>query len=139
MKTEISFAAPSQIETECLVAVVLDCSANGKPNPALETSDQAVTAAAADLLASGEVTGKIFEATMVHRPQGLKARRLLLVGGGKAANFSGYELRRLTGTAARFLKPRSIRSFAFLSPERLGSGGPADAVKAVVEGAFVGN
>ena len=139
MKTEISFAAPSQIETECLVAVVLDRSANGKPNPALETSDQAVAAAAADLLASGEVSGKIFEATMVHRPQGLKARRLLLVGGGKAANFSGYELRRLTGTAARFLKPRSIRSFAFLSPERLGSGGPADAVKAVVEGAFVGN
>ncbi|HEV2115129.1 MAG TPA: leucyl aminopeptidase, partial [Terriglobales bacterium] len=32
-----------------------------------------------------------------------------------------------------------IRSLAFLSPERLGSGGPADAVKAVVEGAFVGN
>jgi leucyl aminopeptidase len=139
MKTEISFSAPSQIETECLVVVVLDRSQNGKPNPSLETSDKAVAGAAADLLASGEVSGKIFETTLVHRPQGLMAKRLLLVGGGKAANFSGYELRKLAGTAVRFLKPRSIRQFAFITPESWSGGGAADAVKAVAEGAFVGN
>jgi leucyl aminopeptidase len=139
MKTEISFSAPSQIETECLVAVVLDRSQNAKPNPSLETSDKAVAGAAADLLVSGEVSGKIFETTLVHRPQGLKAKRLLLVGGGKAANFSGYELRKLAGTAVRFLKPRSIRQFAVIAPEGWSGGGAADAVKAVAEGAFVGN
>src|SRR5690242_5891548 len=153
MKTEISFSAPSQIETECLVAVVLDRSQNGKPNPSLETSDKAVAGAAADLLASGEVSGKMFETTMVHRPQGLKAKRLLLMGGGKAGNFSGYELRKIAGAAVRFLKPRSLRSFAFIAPEGWSGeadqtahstlvaerGGPAEAVKAVVEGAFVGN
>src|SRR5579864_762961 len=114
MKTEISFSAPSQIETECLVAVVLDRGDNGKPHPSLQSSDQAVAGAAADLLASGEVTGKMFETTMMHRPQGLKARRLLVVGGGKAASFSGYELRKVAGAAVRFLKPKSIRSFAFI-------------------------
>ena len=139
MKTEISFSAPSQIETECLVAVVLDRSQNGTPNPSLQTSDKAVSAAAADLLASGEVSGKIFESALIHRPQGLKAKRLLLVGGGKAANFSGYELRKLAGTAVRFLKPRSIRQFAFIAPEGWSGGNAADAVKAVAEGAFVGN
>ena len=153
MKTEISFSPPSQVETECLVAVVLDRSDNSTPNPALQTSDKAVAAAAADLLSSGEVTGRIFETSMIHRPQGLKAKRLLLVGGGKAANFSGYELRKLAGTAVRFLKPKSIRQFAFIAPEGWSGqaepaahstyvferGGPADAVKAVAEGAFVGN
>ncbi|MGE5204004.1 MAG: leucyl aminopeptidase family protein, partial [Chlamydiota bacterium] len=134
MKTEISFSAPSQVETECLAVVVLDRGENSKPNPSLETSDKAVGAAVADLLASGEVTGKIFETTLVHHPQGLKAKRLLLVGGGKASSFSGYELRKLAGAAVRFLKPRSIRSFAFAAPE-----GAGDAVKAVVEGALVGN
>src|SRR5512146_1186223 len=134
MKTEISFSSPSQVETECLVAVVLDRGENGKPNPSLQTSDKALAAAVADLLASGEVTGKIFETTLVHRPQGLKAKRLLLVGGGKAASFSGYELRKVAGAAVRFLKPRSIRSFAFAAPA-----GAGDAVKAVVEGALVGN
>jgi len=139
MKTEISFSPPSQVETECLVAVVLDRSQNGTPNPSLQTSDKAVSAAAADLLASGEVSGKIFESALIHRPQGLKAKRLLLVGGGKAANFSGYELRKLAGTAVRFLKPRSIRQFAFIAPEGWSGGNAADAVKAVAEGAFVGN
>ena len=139
MKTEISFSPPSQVETECLVAVVLDRGENGKPNPSLQTSDKAASAAAADLLASGEVTGKLFESALIHRPQGLKAKRLLLVGGGKAANFSGYELRRLGGTAVRFLKPRSIRQFAFIAPEGWSGGTAADAVKAVAEGAFVGN
>jgi leucyl aminopeptidase len=153
MKTEISFSAPSQIETECLVTVVLDRSQNGKSNPSLETSDKAVAAAAADLLATGEVSGKMFETTMVHRPQGLKAKRLLLVGGGKAANFSGYELRKLAGAAVRFLKPKSIRQFAFIAPENWSGqadpaahstyvferGGPPEAVKAIAEGAFVGN
>jgi leucyl aminopeptidase len=152
MKTEISFSAPSQIETECLVAVVLDRSQNGKSNPSLETSDKAVAAAAADLLATGEVSGKMFETTMVHRPQGLKAKRLLLVGGGKADNFSGYELRKLAGAAVRFLKPKSIRQFAFIAPENWSGqadpaahstyvferGGAPEAVKAIAEGAFVG-
>ncbi|HYL95443.1 MAG TPA: leucyl aminopeptidase [Terriglobales bacterium] len=153
MKTEISFSSPSQIETECLVAVVLDRSQNGKSNPSLETSDKAVAAAAADLLATGELSGKMFETTMVHRPQGLKAKRLLLVGGGKADNFSGYELRKLAGAAVRFLKPKSIRQFAFIAPENwtgqadpaahstyvFERGGPAEALKAIAEGAFVGN
>jgi leucyl aminopeptidase len=153
MKTELSFSAPSQVETECLVVLVLDRGQNAKPNASLETSDKVVGAAAADLLASGEVSGRIFETTMIHRPQGLKAKRLLLVGGGKAANFSGYELRKVAGTAVRFLKPKSIRQFAFVAPEFWSGqadpaahstyvferGGPAEAVKAIAEGAFVGN
>jgi len=117
MKTDLSFTAPSQIETECLVVPVLDRGEKEKNEAILETSDSAVQKAAMDLISSGEVTGKIFETVMTHRPQGLKAKRLLLVGGGKAKNFSGYELRKLAGTAARFLKPKSIRSFAFVAPE----------------------
>ena len=55
-----------------------------KPDPRLQTGDKAVIAAAADLIASGEVTGKMLETTLLHKPAGLKAKRLLLIGGGKA-------------------------------------------------------
>ena len=41
------------------------------------------------MIASGEVTGKMFESTLLHRPARLKAKRLLLLGGGKAKEFSG--------------------------------------------------
>src|SRR5579872_62787 len=153
MKTNIAFSQPSQLETDCLVAIVLDRGEGSKPNSVLESGDKALTAAAAELFASGEVTGRLFETTMIHHPQGLQAKRLLLVGGGKAANFSGYELRKVAGTAVRFLKPKSIRRFAFVAPESWSGnaqpaahstyvaerGGPPEAVRAIAEGAFVGN
>jgi leucyl aminopeptidase len=137
MKTSLIFHPPAQIETECLAVPVLDHGDNQKPDPQVRTADETIRKAAAELISSGEVTGKIFETVMVHRPEGLKAKRLLLVGGGKPKNFSSYELRKLAGTAVRFLKPKGIRSFAFLAPEL--QSGPADAIKAVIEGAFVGN
>jgi len=137
MRTTFSFADPGDLETECLAVVVVDHGEKVKPAPALLGGNQPVQTAAADLLASGEVSGKLFETVVVHRPQGLKARRLLLVGGGKAKDFSLFELRKLAGTAVRFLKPKQIRSLAFLLPEM--ATGAADTVKAAVEGAYVGN
>jgi leucyl aminopeptidase len=152
MNTNLSLANPAQIETECLVAVALDYGEKDKNEPRLQSSDAALTSAAAELIASGEFSGKLFETLLLHRPQGLKAKRLLLVGGGKAKNFTGQELRKLAGTAVRFLKPKGIRSITFLTPEpvelpqsRAGSGEPRAAagagasVKAIVEGAQVAN
>jgi leucyl aminopeptidase len=137
MKTTLSSASPAQLETECLVVVVLDRGTKDKPEPSLETSDSAIKQAAAEVIASGEVTGKNFETTLLHHPTGLKAKRLLLLGGGKAKSFSGFELRRVAGAAVRTLKCRGVRSFAFAAPQ---AGLAAEqAVKSIVEGAFVGN
>ena len=146
MKTNLSLSAPAEVETECLVAVVLDRSAKDrgekageidKPQLSIETSDHALKEAAAEVVASGEATGKTFEITMLHHPAKLKAKRLLLLGGGNGKTFSAFDLRRLAGAAVRTLKSRGLRSFAFIAPE---SGWQAaDAVTAIVEGAFVGN
>ncbi len=140
MKTHLSFSNPAELETECLALVVLNTAEGQKaePLPALQTSDRALQDAARELLSSGEVTGKIFETVMLHHPGGLKARRLLFIGGAKAKNFTAYELRKLAGTAVRFLKPKGIRSFAFVAPEALLSAAQEN-LKAIVEGAFVGN
>ena len=81
MKTTLSHTGPAEIETECLAVVVVDQGEKDKPAPALLGGNQAIQSAAADLLSSGEVSGKLLETVMIHRPQGLKARRLLLVGG----------------------------------------------------------
>ncbi len=147
MNTNLSSSVPSQLETDCLVVVVLDRSEKDrnekdrgekdKPVPSVESSDAAVREAAQDVISSGEVTGKTFETTLLHRPAGLKAKRLLLLGGGKAKTFSSAEIRKLAGAAVRTLKGKSIRSFAFALPE---SGIAAtEGVRAIVEGAFVGN
>jgi len=147
MNTNLSSSVSSQLETDCLVVGGLDRTEKDrsekdrgekdKPAPSLESSDTNVSEAAKDVISSGEVTGKAFETTLLHRPAGLKAKRLLLVGGGKAKTFSAAELRKVAGAAVRTLKGKSIRSFAFVLPE---NGIPADdGVRAIVEGAFVGN
>ena len=136
MKTNLSFSSPADVETECLVVIALDRGEKDKPNVSLESNDDSVKKASAGVIASGEVTGKNFEATLLHSPANLKAKRLLILGGGKDKKFSSYELRRVSGAAVRTLKSRSIRSFAFVVP---GSIPPEEAVKASVEGAFVGN
>ena len=159
MKATLHTGVPSQIETECLVVPVLDAAAgkdgdnSKKHNPHLQTDDKAVVDAAAELIASGEVTGKMLETVLLHRPQGLKAKRLLLIGGGKAKNFSSAELRKLAGAAVRALKAKGVKGFALVAPtswqgqadpqsqstnvyQRDGMG---EAVKAIVEGAYVGN
>jgi len=151
MKTNLSSSLPSQLETDCLVAITLDRSEsdrneknkgeNTKPSPSVESADAAVRDAAKELLSSGEVTAKPFETTLLHRPAGLKAKRLLLIGGGKAKNFSAAELRKLAGAAVRTLKGKSIRSFAIVLPEQAlpEKGMGSEAVRAIVEGAFVGD
>src|SRR5208282_698456 len=136
MKTNLSFVDPAEVETECLAVVVLDHGSKDKNEVRVEASDGAIKDVAAEVTATGEVTAKIFETTLLHRPAKLKAKRLLLLGGGKAKNFTVSDLRKLAGAVVRFLKPKGIRSFAFLAPESTKSD---DAVTAIVEGAFVGN
>jgi leucyl aminopeptidase len=137
MKTNLLVSAPAEAESECLVAIVLDGGEKEKTEAFVANRDKALQDAAAELISSGEVTGKNFETTLLHKPAGLKAKRLLLLGGGKAKNFSASELRKLAGAAVRTLKSKSLRSFAFLPPETEISS--EEAVKAIVEGAFVGN
>ena len=142
MKSTISLSSPSDLQTEALVVVALDHSEagpsnNGRPPQLrLATPDSAVQSAAADLLASGELSGKLLETNLLHKPNGLKANRLLLVSGGNAKKFLSYELRRIAGAAARTLKSRGIRSFAFVAPPGIDA---EEAVGAIVEGAHVGN
>ena len=112
MKTTLSFSTPAELETESLVAIALDhaekdpagSTKKEKPQLKLATGDAAVQSVAADLLASGELTGKPFESNLLHKPAGLRAKRLLLIGGGSAKKFTGYDLRRLAGAAVRIVK-----------------------------------
>jgi leucyl aminopeptidase len=136
MKTILSLSAPAQQETECLVAVVLDRGEKDKTDAYAATADKAVQESAADVIASGEVTGKNLETTLLYNPAKLKAKRLLLLGGGKAKKLVAADLRKLSGAAVRSLKARGVRNFAFVVPDGVK---PEEAAKAIVEGAFVGN
>jgi leucyl aminopeptidase len=92
-----------------------------------------------ELGTAGEFTGKSGETLLLHQPGGLKARRLLLLGAGKAEKFSLAEVRRIAGTAARFLRRRGLAEFTFLAGAQPKGVVPAELAQAAVEGVVLGN
>src|SRR4051812_4142905 len=141
MNVKLAYSTLSDVSSQCLVLVVLDHNASkekdAKPEVTLAYADNSLNQAVAEVIASGDVTGKSLETTLVHSANGAKSKRLLLVGGGKAAKFSADELRKIAGTAVRFAKTKNLKSLAIAVPK---SAVVADtAVRALVEGAFVGD
>jgi leucyl aminopeptidase len=135
MNFNLHFDSPAGIESECLVVVALDHGEGSNNQAKVFSTDAGVVEAAHDVIQSGEATGKLYETTLVHRPHGLKAKRLLLIGGGKAKSFSTVELRRIAGAAVRTLKAKNIKTFAIVAPDL--HSGSVDSIKSVVEGALV--
>lgn len=86
------------------------------------------------LIENGELTGKAGEMVYLHNPGEMAARRLLLLGAGKLTDYDNNIVRRMVGTAARFLRAKNVRKFAFLRRSQLPLG---DAVQAGVEGAML--
>ena len=142
MRTELSQANLAGIETELLAVVAGDAQTSkapdAKPEPVLLTADEAVKAAAAAVLLSGEYKAGANETLLLHAPAGLKAKRLLIVGLGKQAKATFDKVRNTAGTAVRFAKPRGIRELVFALPE-LESLPAGLSTRAAVEGAFVGD
>jgi leucyl aminopeptidase len=141
MRTELSFAKISGIETELLAVLAADTqTAKGpeaKPAPVLLVADAAVKAAAEAVLASGEFKAGANETLLIHAPAGLRAKRLLVVGLGKAAKVTADGLRSAAGTAVRFAKPRGLRALAFALPQT--EVAAAASTQAIVEGALIGD
>lgn len=135
MDIRLIVSSLAEVETECLAIFVRDDGDKQKPLPRLAGKDGAVERAMAELISTSEITGKAFDAVLLHHPQGLKAKRLLVVGVGKSASFTHVELRKAAGTILRLLKSKMIKSCAIAVPEI--ATGAEDAVRSIVEGAFV--
>jgi leucyl aminopeptidase len=135
MNIRLISSSLADVDSECLAVFALDHGDKQKPAPKLALQDGAAEKAAGELISSGEITGKAFETVLLHHPQGLKAKRLLIVSAGKDKTFSHVELRKAAGTVLRLLKAKMIKSCAITLPQL--SSGEEDAVRAIVEGVFV--
>lgn len=88
-----------------------------------------------EMFTGGEFTGKANETAVVHRPEGMKAQRLLLVGCGEKAKFTPAQMRTAGGVMARALQARSIQQAA-IGLDRLTNEPPM--LRALVEGLITG-
>src|SRR5580692_8859113 len=129
MQIQLETQPFSSISTDALVTYIFD--QENKLDGIAGEINHSMNGQLASLVESGELTGKAHEIVFVHFPAGLGAQRLLLVGAGKRAKFTTNDLRKIAGTALRYLKSRGVKKFVFLARE--GERGPA-AAQAVTEG-----
>jgi leucyl aminopeptidase len=152
MKTKVANTDPLSFEVDALVVFAIDTGDKDNNKPEFQADGEAFGKAAADLVASKEITGRLLETVTLHKPEGLRAKRLLVVGCGKPKTFTSYELRKAAGAAVRALK-KSCKSVAVIAPQNWGGqadaaststlvferGGLPEVVKAIAEGAVVAN
>jgi leucyl aminopeptidase len=100
----------------------------------VELLDDDLRSVIAEMNADRELLGKNYECTLIHRPKGLAAQKLLVIGAGKKNKFDEHHLRRLAGAAARHLRARGIREFAWLLDAAALAG---DGVQAITEGLII--
>ena len=129
MQIQLENQPYTSIQADALVTYIFD--KENKLDGVLADIDHAMDGRLTALVAAGELTGKSLETVLVHFPEGLDAKRLLLIGAGKPEKFSQSDLRKIAGTALRYLKSRGVKKFVFLARE--GERGSA-AAQAVTEG-----
>lgn len=102
----------------------------------LKDLDSATGGVIKAVLDSEELKGKEGETVYLHLPgDGIKARRLLLIGAGERADYQSAQVSQVAGTAARFLRGKNVKSIAIVPRAE---GDPETIASTVVEGVFIG-
>jgi leucyl aminopeptidase len=148
MLTSLKTAPAEQVVADALAVICFEAPEADQAQPPvgnaapvaadLSANDPAIAAQSgwlADLRASGEFSGKLYETSVLHRPHGLSAKRLVVIGGGNPKRFTSVEMRRLGGVLLRVLKSKGVRSIALLLDGKT----PKDQVLAAVEGVILGS
>ena len=132
MQIQLEAQPYASIQADALVTYIFD--KDDKVEGIIADLNQTINDRLAQLAATGEISGKPLSLTFIHFPQGLEAKRLLIVGAGKSDKFAVTDLRKIAGTALRYLKNLGAKKIVFLARE--GHGGPS-AVEAVTEGLVI--
>src|SRR5580704_7170978 len=126
MDIKIETRPIAEVDSDAVVIVAFE----GEP-PSGPASDQIK-----ELYDSGEFSGKALEIAILHRPAGLKAKRLVLAGAGKPGEFTAAEMRKLSGAMLRALKSKGVRTIVMALDEPFRTD---DFAAAAVEGALLGD
>lgn len=108
-------AAEAPAELLALPLAQLEGSAGRLP-ARIAALDRATGGRIASVVAAGDFRGKRGESVLLHAPDGVAAKRLLLVGLGEESAIGAAGLREAAGAAAKAAAARRARSLVLLAP-----------------------
>src|SRR3954451_11278127 len=119
---------PAQVDADLLVVPLFEGEAIAD---SLKALDAATSGEAGRAVSSGELNGRLYEFFFTPVTSGWKARRIALVGAGKAGDFTLDRLRKIAAAAAMQARQKRIDRVAFLERGGLDAAG---AVQAIADG-----
>jgi len=136
---EVRTVCGSITEVEADAIVVNLCEGVTQPGGATGAADRALLGLIGQLIASGEIKGKLHEVTVIHSAGRVPAMRVVVAGLGKSDQFDLERVRQVMGAVARRLQGKGVRTLATIV-HGAGIGGldPAAAAQQCVQGAFLG-
>jgi leucyl aminopeptidase len=134
MEVSIVNKALDQAETEILVLTFFEDQLN--TGGYLKELDQKLSGKLSQLIESKEIQGKFREFTMLH-VDGIKPKRLLLMGLGKRKDFSLDRIRSIAANSARYARRIHVSEISMHDFADLGVG-PVDCASSIVEGILLG-
>ena len=135
---EIQVAQGSVTETPGDVLIINLFEGVTAPGGATGAVDSALGGTISELIAAGEIKGKLNEATLIHTSGRIAPRRILVMGLGKAEEFDLGRVRQVSGTAVRVLRKKGVKQ-ATTIVHGAGIGGlpVEDAAQALAEGSVI--
>ncbi len=110
-----------------------------QPSGATGVVDKALDGAISQLIASGEIKGKLSEYTLIHTLGRIPARRVIVAGLGKQPQLTLDRIRRVTAEVCRYAKGKGIKRIATIAHGAgVGSIEPDKAAQAIAEGSILG-
>ena len=136
MKVDVRKGNPAAARGEALVVCHFEDSK--KLAGAALQLDRASKGLLAEVIKSGDFTGKLSQVSVVYTRGALPVRRVVLLGLGKRKEFDPEKLRRAFSKAARAIRDLGVDSFSIRLDPFGASPGLEDATEAAVEGALLG-
>jgi leucyl aminopeptidase len=122
-----------EVEADALVVMIYEGETAGEG--ALKELDERTGGILNEMLGTDEMRGKQGDMVFIYRPGNIRAKRLLLIGAGKREDINFETIRKVAGTATRFLRSKGARAIATLRRSQLDL---ERSVQAFVEGALMG-
>lgn len=136
---KVSVQAGSLPATEADAIIVNLLQGVTQPGGATSAVDQALGGAISELIADGELRGKLNETALLHTRGTIPARRVIVVGLGPAGDLSLDRVRQAAAAAARAARQAGARHIASIVHGAGAGGLPlTEAAQATVEGTLLG-
>lgn len=113
MEFSIKNGNPEKLRTDCLVVGVFE---GRKLSDSAKQVDEAANKAISAVLKSGDMEGKLASTLVLHQLPNVAATRVLLVGLGKAAEFTERHYRQVVRAAIKAL-PKGVQNVGFTLTE----------------------